>query len=30
MLPERFHDLTTDEVQAKLDALRMQLGRRAT
>jgi len=29
MLPDRFHELTTDEVQAKLDALRMQLGRRA-
>lgn len=29
MLPERYQELTTDEVQAKLDELRMQLGRRA-
>jgi len=29
MLPERFSDLSTDEVQERLDVLRMQLGRRA-
>ena len=29
MLPERFRDLSTDEVQQRLDTLRMQLGRRA-
>jgi transitional endoplasmic reticulum ATPase len=29
MLPERFQDLSTEEVQQRLDALRMQLGRRA-
>ncbi|MFK7929005.1 MAG: ATP-binding protein [Myxococcota bacterium] len=29
MLPERYADVTTDEVQDELDALRMQLGRRA-
>ena len=29
MLPERFQHLNTDEVQEKLDALRIQLGRRA-
>jgi len=28
MLPERFADMPTHEVQAKLDALRLQLGRR--
>jgi hypothetical protein len=29
MLPDRFRDLSTDEVQQRLDALRLQLGRRA-
>lgn len=29
MLPERYADIGTDEVQAELDQLRMQLGRRA-
>jgi transitional endoplasmic reticulum ATPase len=29
MLPDRFKDLSTDEVQERLDALRIQLGRRA-
>jgi hypothetical protein len=29
MLPERFQHLSTEEVQQRLDALRMQLGRRA-
>jgi len=29
MLPERFRDLATDDVQQRLDALRLQLGRRA-
>ena len=29
MLPERYRDLPTEEVHAKLDTLRMQLGRRA-
>ena len=29
MLPDRFQDLTTDQVQEKIDALRLQLGRRA-
>ncbi|MEZ4240086.1 MAG: ATP-binding protein [Myxococcota bacterium] len=29
MLPDRFQPFTTDEVQQRLDALRMQLGRRA-
>lgn len=29
MLPERYQEMTTDEVQAELDQLRMQLGRRA-
>ncbi len=29
MLPERFQDLETDDVQQRLDALRLQLGRRA-
>jgi hypothetical protein len=28
MLPERFRDLTTQEIQAKLDALHASLGRR--
>jgi ATP-dependent 26S proteasome regulatory subunit len=28
MLPDRFKDLATDEVQQRLDALRIQLGRR--
>jgi transitional endoplasmic reticulum ATPase len=29
MLPERYRDLTTDQVQARLDELRLALGRRA-
>ncbi len=29
MLPERFQELSTDEVQERIDQLRMQLGRRA-
>jgi hypothetical protein len=29
MLPDRFQDLTTEQVQERLDQLRMQLGRRA-
>lgn len=29
MLPDRYQDLTTDQVQERIDALRIQLGRRA-
>lgn len=30
MLPDRFQDLTTEQVQERIDALRIQLGRRAS